>query len=49
MKDHQNSQAAIENLQRYLRQIALSDGGFPPPPVDGIFDSATEEALRRYR
>ena len=49
MTDHQNSQAAIENLQRYLRQIALSDGGFPPPPVDGIFDSATEEALRRYQ
>lgn len=49
MNDHQNSQAAIENLQRYLRQIALSDGGFPPPPVDGIFDSETKEALRRYQ
>lgn len=49
MTDHQNNRAAIEKLQRYLRQIAHSDGAFSPPPVDGIFDSATEEALRRYQ
>lgn len=49
MTEHQNNRAAIENLQRYLRQIALSDGGFPPPPIDGIFESATEEALRSYQ
>ena len=49
MTEHQNNRAAIENLQRYLRQIALSDQNFVAPPIDGIFESATEEALRRYQ
>lgn len=42
-------QTAVSNLQRYLRALALSEGLFPPPPVDGVFDTATEEALRNFQ
>ena len=49
MTDHQNNKSAITNLQRYLRQIALAEKTFSAPPVDGIFDTATREALRRYQ
>ena len=49
MSNHPNEPAAIENLQRYLRQIALEEGGFPPPPIDGIFASVTEQALRDFQ
>ncbi len=50
---HQNEQEAIRNLQRYLRQLSFFDTDIPTVPIDGIFDSATKEALtafqRKYR
>ena len=40
---------AIRNLQRYLRQLSYAESDIPRVPVDGIFDSATEEALRAFQ
>lgn len=40
---------AIQNLQRYLRRIALSDSRIPTVPIDGIFDSQTTEALSEFQ
>ena len=42
-------QLAIQNLQRYLRTVALLDSAFAPPPVDGVFEAATEKALRDFQ
>ncbi len=49
MSNHSNESAAVQNLQRYLRQIALDEETFSPPPIDGIFASATEQALRDFQ
>ena len=40
---------AIKNLQRYLRTLSYFDDRSPPPPIDGIFDSATENAVRAFQ
>lgn len=41
---------ATFNLQRYLRQLAYFDGDSDAlPPIDGIFEEATAEALRKYQ
>ena len=40
---------AIANLQRYLRTIYYFDDALSPLPVDGVFDRATEEAVRRFQ
>ena len=40
---------AITNLQRYLLQLSYFDDRIPPVPIDGIFDTATEEALRAFQ
>lgn len=46
---HPNEQEAIQNLQRYLRQLSFFDPDIPPVPIDGIFDSATKEALKAFQ
>ena len=40
---------AIANLQRYLRTLHYLDETLSPLPVDGVFDRATEEAVRRFQ
>ena len=40
---------ATRNLQKYLRQLSYEDEMIPPVPIDGIFESATEEALRAFQ
>ena len=40
---------AVENLQRYLRALYYFDEMLSPLPIDGVFDSATEEAVRRFQ
>lgn len=40
---------AIQNLQRYLRTLSYFGDRIPPPPIDGVFDSATEEAVRAFQ
>lgn len=36
---------AVTNLQRYLRQLAHEDSSITQPPIDGIFDTVTRQAL----
>ena len=49
MTEHPNYNEAVANLQRYLRQLAYWEAEIPQPPVDGIFEGRTEEALRAYQ
>ena len=44
-----NETEAIRNLQRYLRQLSYIDKRIPTPPVDGIYDTATREAVRAFQ
>ena len=46
---NQNERVAISNLQRYLRQLAYFDETLGEVPIDGIFDTATEEAVRAFQ
>lgn len=49
MSTRENESEYIKNLQRYLRVISAITPSIPPPPIDGIFDSATENALQIYQ
>ena len=49
MNNHPNHAPATQNLQRYLRQLSFDEETIPPVPIDGIFDSRTEEALREFQ
>ena len=44
-----NLQNAILNLQKYLRAISFADPRISRPPLDGIFDSATEDSVRSFQ
>ena len=44
-----NLQDAIFNLQKYLRAISFADEKVLRPPLDGIFDSATEDSVRSFQ
>jgi peptidoglycan hydrolase-like protein with peptidoglycan-binding domain len=44
-----NQKEYILNLQRYLRQLSATEPDITPPPLDGIFDTATENSLRQYQ
>ena len=44
-----NEQESIRNLQRYLRHLSYFDEEIIPVPIDGIFGSDTEEALRAFQ
>jgi peptidoglycan hydrolase-like protein with peptidoglycan-binding domain len=45
----ETQKTAIANLQRYLRTLYYFDDTLSPTPVDGVFDRATEEAVRRFQ
>jgi len=49
MNQHPNHAPATANLQRYLRQLSYDEASIPLPPIDGIFDTRTEEALREFQ
>ena len=49
MEQPLNLQDAIYNLQKYLRAISFVDPRVSRPPLDGIFDSATEESVRSFQ
>lgn len=49
MAEHENSRAAITNLQRYLRQLSYDEESIGTVPIDGIFESTTEDALREFQ
>ena len=40
---------AIRNLQRYLRRLSFEENAIQAIPIDGIFDSRTEEALSEFQ
>ena len=44
-----NKATAVENLQRYLRRLSFDDPRIPRVPVDGIFDTVTEDAVRVFQ
>ena len=41
----QNKREAVLNLQKYLRRLSFAEGKVNTVPIDGIFDSATKDAL----
>ena len=45
----ENEREAVRNLQRYLRQLSYFNEAIIEPPIDGIFGSDTEEALRAFQ
>ena len=49
MQEPLNLQDAIFNLQKYLRAISFADPRVSRPPLDGIFDSATEDSVRSFQ
>ncbi|MBQ9086103.1 MAG: peptidoglycan-binding protein [Clostridia bacterium] len=49
MAEHATRETAIRNLQRYLRRISYEEKTILPPPIDGIFDSRTAEALSEFQ
>ena len=49
MEQPLNLQDAIFNLQKYLRAISFADTRVSRPPLDGIFDTATEDAVRSFQ
>ncbi len=49
MPETNTSAITVENLQRYLRQLAYHNPGMTSPPVDGIFGSTTEQSLREFQ
>lgn len=49
MNTQANKASAIKNLQQYLRQLSYEEENIPAPPVDGIFESQTTEALKEYQ
>lgn len=44
-----NERQVITDLQRYLRQLSFDFSEIPSPPIDGIFASVTQDALRAYQ
>ena len=49
MPQQQNEALATENLQRYLRQLSYHNPAITAPPIDGIFESDTQKALREFQ
>ena len=46
---HATQREAVRQIQRYLRQLAFFDSRITAPPVDGIFGTATENALVEFQ
>ena len=40
---------AVRNVQRYLRALSYADYQITRPPLDGIFEAATENAVREFQ
>ena len=49
MPPRENESDAIRNLQRYLRQLSYDEESITRPPIDGIFESDTREAVRNFQ
>ncbi len=44
-----NEREAVRNLQRYLKQLSYTEDTILSPPVDGIFDDSTANALIAFQ
>ena len=44
-----NEKVAVRNMQKYLRQLSYTDPDIPYLPIDGIFSSATSDALVSFQ
>lgn len=51
MTEHTTYKTAVSNLQRYLRRLSEGEegGDIFAVPIDGIFDTATADALSEYQ
>ena len=49
MAEHPTKDQAVRNLQRYLRRLSEEERTILPPPIDGIFDTRTAEALSEFQ
>lgn len=49
MAEPMNQRTAVLNLQRYLRRLSYEKNNILAVPVDGIFDTRTEEALSEFQ
>ncbi len=49
MEQPLNLRDAIYNLQKYLRAISFYDSRILRPPLDGIFDDATQNSVRSFQ
>ena len=49
MPERKNEATAIRNLQRYLRQLSYDEKTIKAPPIDGVFESDTRDALRSFQ
>jgi peptidoglycan hydrolase-like protein with peptidoglycan-binding domain len=49
MTQQDNEAQAIRNLQTYLRQLSYHDASITAPPVDGIYDRDTSQAIRDFQ
>ena len=46
---NRESESAVRDLQRYLRQLSYVDGRITPPPIDGIYGDETRSAVRDFQ
>lgn len=45
----ESARMAVRNLQRFLRTLSYSIPEIPDVPIDGVFDSATREAVEAFQ
>ena len=43
--EHDTRKDAVNNLQRYLRQLSYTDPDITAPPIDSIFEKATADSV----
>ena len=49
MVQYENEAQAITNLQTYLRHLSYFDPDASKVPIDGVFGSDTEKAVREFQ
>lgn len=49
MAEYATKEQAVRNLQRYLRRLSYEEPSISAPPIDGIFELQTAEALSEFQ
>lgn len=49
MENNPFERDAIRNIQTYLRHLSYHDESIPPVPIDGIWESATRDAIIEFQ